>query len=39
MIGVSEKEMDIITDILSKHAPGFEVSAVSAAPRRRFRIT
>jgi len=37
MIGVSEKEMDIIIDILSKHSPEFEVSAFGSRYRRKHR--
>ncbi|GBU21338.1 hypothetical protein R80B4_01227 [Fibrobacteres bacterium R8-0-B4] len=37
MIGVSEKEMGIITDILSKHATQFEVSAFGSRYHRTHR--
>jgi uncharacterized protein len=37
MIGVSEKEMGIITDILSKHAPQFEVLAFGSRYHRTHR--
>jgi len=37
MIGVSEKEMGIITDILSKHAPQFEVLAFGSRYHRKHR--